>query len=107
MCQANDPAELYKVIENNKVECVEFLPTILRKLIDYMDKNKLKFTALRILICGSDRWFISEYHRFKKFLPTGSRLLNSYGTSETAIDSSYFEFTSKNIFLEKETSQVP
>jgi non-ribosomal peptide synthetase component F len=101
------PAELHSLIEKQRVECAEFLPTRLRTLVAHMHVNKLIFTTFKILICGSDNWYISEYFDIKNLLPSGTRLINSYGTSETAIDSSYFEFTDANLYLAEETVNVP
>lgn len=103
----SNPEELYDLIEKNDVECVEFLPNLLRNLVTYLEETGQRLTTLKILICGSDKWFISEYLKFKKLLPKQARLINSYGTSETTIDTSFFEFNEQNSFLEKECALVP
>jgi amino acid adenylation domain-containing protein len=103
----NNPRELHEIIETHGVECVEFLPNLLRSLMTYLEVNDKRLTTLKTLICGSDKWFASEYFKFKKFIPKHARLINSYGTSETTIDTSYFEFNQHNTFLEKECVQVP
>lgn len=101
------PEQLFNLIQNNKVECAEFLPVFLRSLFSYLSDTKQKLTTLKILICGSDKFFVSEYNHFINFLSPNTRLINSYGTSETTIDTSYFEFTKENSFLQNETIQVP
>lgn len=101
------PEEVFRLIELNRVECAEFLPALLRDLFHYLSDTKQKLTTLKVLICGSDKWFVSEYFYFKSYLANNVRLINSYGTSETTIDTSYFEFTEKNILIKDETIQVP
>jgi len=103
----DSPERLYRTIEDNRVECIEFLPTLLRALVNYMETEGLAFNTLHLLICGSDAWYVEEYFRFKQLLPPRGRLINSYGTSETTIDTSLFEFTQENEYLREECTHVP
>jgi acyl-CoA synthetase (AMP-forming)/AMP-acid ligase II len=48
---------------------------------------------MRVLIAGSDSWHMSEYRRFRRLCGPKTRLINSYGISETTIDSTFFEST--------------
>ncbi|MSU55269.1 MAG: amino acid adenylation domain-containing protein [Candidatus Taylorbacteria bacterium] len=104
---SKNPEQLFNLVQDNRVECAEFLPVLLRGLFGYLSDKKQKLTTLKILICGSDKFFVSEYNNFINFLSPNTRLINSYGTSETTIDTSYFEFTKENTFLQNETIQVP
>ncbi len=61
---------------------------------------------MRLLICGSDNWYLKEYKKVRSFLSANARLINSYGTTETTIDSSYFE-TNKAISKFDEQLSVP
>lgn len=88
-----NPIKLYKLILKERVTCAEFVPATLRKLIDYLDYTKQSLQFMRLLICGSDNWSVGEYKNFKRFCSKQTRLINSYGLTETTIDSTYFEIT--------------
>lgn len=86
-----NPERLYKTLKKNAITIAEFTPIVLRKLIYYLKKEKLDLHFMRLLICGSDIWTLKEYKEAKTYLSADARLINSYGTTETTIDSTYFE----------------
>jgi acyl-coenzyme A synthetase/AMP-(fatty) acid ligase/acyl carrier protein len=85
------PEELYKLIVQEKVDFAEFVPVVLRELMEYLEAGQKRLEQLRILVCGSDSWYTREYEHFSRFLGAHTRLINSYGVSEATIDSTYFE----------------
>lgn len=89
------PEKLYELLISNAINVAEFTPTVLRKLITYLDQKGLNLHFMRLLICGSDSWSLKEYKYFKSFLSSKARLINSYGTTETTIDSAYFELNNQ------------
>jgi len=92
-----DPEQLYSLICQERVDCAEFVPFVLRELMRYLESNDKRIDFIRILACGSDSWYMNEYNRFKQFLGPQTRLINSYGVAEATIDSSYFEGESKEL----------
>jgi len=86
-----NPKKLYELITKEKINCAEFVPTILRKLYDYLNLNNHSLAFMRLLICGSDNWSINEYRKLQKLCGKKTRVINSYGLTETTIDSTYFE----------------
>lgn len=86
-----EPAKIYNLLHDNQVECAEFVPAVVRALAEYMEINQLTLSHLKILICGSDTWTLSEYYKLKKLLGPNVRIINSYGLTEAGIDSAYFE----------------
>jgi amino acid adenylation domain-containing protein len=100
------PKPLYELLEKKAITIAEFTPTILRKLITYLDKKKLNLHFMRLLICGSDSWSFKEYKHFKSFLNPVARLVNSYGTTETTIDNTYFEISGLDTQID-DGSSVP
>ncbi len=82
---------LYAVIQQHRIRMAEFVPAVLRNLIAFVEKNQLRLDTFQTLIVGSDTWFVGEYKTIRKYLNSDARLINSYGTSETTIDSCYFE----------------
>ncbi|HEX4044132.1 MAG TPA: amino acid adenylation domain-containing protein [Gammaproteobacteria bacterium] len=86
-----EPEKLYALMITEKINCAEFVPTILRKLMNYIKSNDLSLSFMRLLICGSDNWSINEYRKLQKLCGAKVRVINSYGLTEATIDSTYFE----------------
>jgi amino acid adenylation domain-containing protein len=101
-----DSEQLYHLIKREKVNCAEFVPAILRQLINFVAKHQYNLSQLRLLVCGSDQWTMSEYRSVKRLCGEKSRVISSYGLTETTIDSSFFEEGSKDSLLD-DKSIVP
>jgi len=86
-----EPKEIYHLLHRQQVECAEFVPAVVRGLMEYVESNQLTLPHLKILICGSDTWTIYEYYKLKQIFGTNVRVINSYGLTEAGIDSAYFE----------------
>ncbi len=86
-----DPERLYGLMRREGVECAEFVPAVLRHLIQYLDETGERLDFMRLLICGSDSWYVSEYRQFLRFCGPETRLINSFGLTEATIDSCFFE----------------
>ncbi|MFB2923836.1 amino acid adenylation domain-containing protein [Aerosakkonema funiforme] len=88
-----DAEKLYHLMLREKVDCAEFVPAVLRNLIQYLEESEQRLDFMRLLVCGSDSWYGSEYSKFRQFCRSQTRLINSFGVTEATIDSSYFEST--------------
>ncbi|OYD96063.1 non-ribosomal peptide synthetase [Nostoc sp. 'Peltigera membranacea cyanobiont' 213] len=98
------PDRLYGLMCSEQVNCAEFVPAVLMNLLQYLEETQQSLDFMRMLVVGSDSWYISAYQQLKRFCGHQTRLINSYGVSEATIDSSYFETTTANLQLER---QVP
>ena len=85
------PSQLYALIERERITVAEFVPAVLRLLTDYLDDSEQRLDCLRLLISGSDRWYAEDYQRLTGRCGSRTRLINSFGLTETTIDSTYFE----------------
>ena len=85
------PEKLYSLMVAEKVNCAEFVPTILRRLIEYVEHENKPLDFMRLLVCGSDNWSINEYRKLQCLCKNRTRIINSYGLTEATIDSTYFE----------------
>jgi len=83
-----DMARLVQTIERHEVDFAEFVPTVMRKLVGYL-KAKSKILKMHTIVVASERWTVKDYQEIRYF--TQGRLVNSYGTSETTIDNTFFE----------------
>ncbi|AFZ01581.1 non-ribosomal peptide synthetase [Calothrix sp. PCC 6303] len=88
-----EPQKLYELMLQEKVDCGEFVPAVLRNLVQYLEQTGKSLDFMRLLICGSDSWYGSEYMKFRSFCGAKTRLINSFGVTEATIDSCYFETT--------------
>lgn len=86
-----EPQQLYELMRQHKIDCAEFVPVVLRNLVQYLEKSQQKLDFMRLVICGSDSWYGGEYSKFRNVLGKETRLINSFGVTEATIDSSYFE----------------
>ncbi|MCL5996769.1 MAG: amino acid adenylation domain-containing protein [Chloroflexi bacterium] len=86
-----DPSWLYDLMQRERVDCAEFVPAVLRQLIQYLKRTNQNLAFMRLLVCGSDSWQADEYRAFKRYCGPQTRLINSFGLTEATIDSSYFE----------------
>jgi amino acid adenylation domain-containing protein/non-ribosomal peptide synthase protein (TIGR01720 family) len=88
-----EPQKLYELMLQEKVDCAEFVPAVLRNLMQYLAQSGQRLDFMRLLICGSDSWYGSEYNQFRSYCGSQTRLINSFGVTEATIDSCYFETT--------------
>ncbi|SNR31532.1 hybrid non-ribosomal peptide synthetase/type I polyketide synthase, partial [Flavobacterium sp. ov086] len=86
-----DPARLYDLILEKGVTILEGTPGLVIPLMDYIYEQKLDYAWMKLLILGSDVCSINDFKRVYTRFGHAMRIINSYGTTETTIDSSYFE----------------
>ncbi|MES1022176.1 amino acid adenylation domain-containing protein [Gloeocapsa sp. BRSZ] len=96
-----EPQQLYELMRQHKIDCAEFVPVVLRNLVQYLEKNQQKLDFMRLVICGSDSWYGAEYSKFRDVLGKETRLINSFGVTEATIDSSYFEHAAVELLDEQ------
>ena len=85
------PERLYALMQQERVDCAEFVPVVLRSLAQHLDKTGERLDFVRLLICGSDAWYVGEYREFLRLCGPQTRLINSFGLTEATIDSCYYE----------------
>ncbi|MBQ0988762.1 amino acid adenylation domain-containing protein [Micromonospora sp. H61] len=94
LCPADlllDSAGLLDLIRRERVDFAEFIPVVLRRLIDHLERTDQRLSALEVAICGSDVWYGDEYMRFRRLLGPQTRLVNSYGVTEATVDNAMYE----------------
>jgi len=88
-----EPEKLYELMLQQRVDVAEFVPAVVRQLIDYVAKRGLSLEFMKLLVVGSDIWNVWEFEQLKTYCGDTTRVINSYGVSEATVDSSYFEST--------------
>jgi len=92
--QRMDLILLQNLFIKHNISIVESTPSLLIPLMDYIYDAKTKIKALKLLIIGSDVCNSTEFSRLKSRYGNSFRIINSYGTTETTIDSSFYENSS-------------
>lgn len=93
-----NPRQLYQTMLEEATDFAEFVPGVLRNLVAYLDEahySTLPF--LRTLVVGSDRWYVQEHQDLRRYCAPTTRIIHSFGLTETTIDSAYFLQTSEKL----------
>src|SRR5690606_14944967 len=77
--------------EQHRVNVLEATPALLVPLMDNIYEQGCDVSFMELLILGSDTCSADDFNRLFNNFGKQMRLLNSYGTTETTIDSSFFE----------------
>jgi len=94
------PEKLYQLMLQEGVDSAEFVPVVLRNLIQYLEKTQQNLQFMKLLVVGSDSFYLREYQKFRRYCGANTRLINSYGVSEATVDSTYFELRNGEVEVE-------
>ncbi|WP_335936126.1 non-ribosomal peptide synthetase/type I polyketide synthase [Streptomyces sp. PTD5-9] len=86
-----DTERLHRTMREERVDCAEFVPAVVRGLMDHCEREGHRLDFMRLLVVGSDVWKAGEYRRLRALCGPDTRVLNSYGVTEATIDSACFE----------------
>ena len=62
------PENLYELMRSEKVELAEFVPALMRPLLQYVEETRKTFDFMRVFICGSDALYGEEYKKLRQVL---------------------------------------
>ncbi|MEL6902072.1 MAG: amino acid adenylation domain-containing protein [Cyanobacteria bacterium J06606_4] len=85
------PEQLYHLMHTAKIACAEFVPGVIRLLMQYLVETGQSLDFMQLLIVGSDTWYMREYRQLQAVCGDYTRLVNSYGLTEDTVDSTFFE----------------
>lgn len=94
------PENLYELMRSEKVELAEFVPALMRPLLQYVQETRQTFDFMRVFICGSDALYAEEYKKLRRFCGADARVINSYGLTEATIDNIIFENSAADVHLD-------
>ncbi len=86
-----DPAMLTAILGDNQIDCVELVPAVAEALASELERTGCKLEPLRLLVVGSDTLQSDLFARLQCLVGRSGRVLNSYGLTETTIDSTFYE----------------
>jgi amino acid adenylation domain-containing protein len=86
-----EPAKLVELARAEACDYLEFVPAMVRGVIGHLEQTGSRLEAARLVVVGSDAWYMGEAAALARLLPPGTRLFNSYGITESTIDNTLFE----------------
>ncbi|MBA9085511.1 amino acid adenylation domain-containing protein/non-ribosomal peptide synthase protein (TIGR01720 family) [Fontibacillus solani] len=86
-----DPTRLYDWIHDWKITLFESPPALVVPFMNYIAEQGLEIDSLELLIVGSDAFSVGDYRMLKQRFEASMRIINSYGVTEAAIDSSLYD----------------
>ena len=86
-----DFKELSLLIEKCKINFIETTPAFVVLFMDYVYSNNLDISSLKLLVISSDACRTEDFNLIVSRFGNTIRVLNTYGITETTIDSSYFD----------------
>ncbi|WP_409462538.1 amino acid adenylation domain-containing protein [Amycolatopsis sp. GA6-003] len=84
-----DPAALLTLLEDERIEYAEFLPSVLRLLADHLETVGGRLPPVRLLAVGGEAWSREDYRRFQALTSPGTRIFNVYGVTEATIGNTW------------------
>jgi amino acid adenylation domain-containing protein/non-ribosomal peptide synthase protein (TIGR01720 family) len=91
------PPDLYELMRAEKVDLAEFVPALLRPLLQYLEETQQTLNFMRVVISGADALYADEYKKLRELCSDGARVFNSYGLTEATIDNIIFESSGANL----------
>ncbi len=82
---------LYRLIEKHSINVFESTPSLIVPFMNYIYDMGFDISFMELVILGSDICLMEDYMNLLNRFGTQMRIINSYGTTETTIDSCYFE----------------
>ncbi|NKZ03437.1 non-ribosomal peptide synthetase [Actinomadura latina] len=86
-----DPAELSRLIIAESVDTVELTPAVLDVWTSWLTVGGGRPSCLRLVVSGGEGWTTAGCRALREVLGPGTRIANTYGVAEAAIDSTWCE----------------
>ncbi|CAM2005620.1 non-ribosomal peptide synthetase/type I polyketide synthase [Acanthopleuribacter pedis] len=86
-----DPPALYTLLREQAVSHAEFVPAVLRHLVQWVGDTGRRLDFMTMIITGSDLWYARDQAALEAVCGAETRLVNSYGLTEASIDSTWYQ----------------
>ena len=64
-----EPAELVRLMRDESVDAAEFVPVVLRNLVQYLEETGQALDFMKLVVVGSDAWYAGDHRRARAVLP--------------------------------------
>lgn len=94
VCDADarlDPVAICELLQRHRITLFESTPGLILPLMEHVRAQRVALPDLRLLILGSDTLAWRDYARLVADFGETMRIVNSYGVTETTIDTCFFE----------------
>lgn len=85
-----DPVLFVHAIYVNNINRIVLVPSLLSVMLEYLDIKKIELKSLKIVVSSGEKLVSSVVNKFYTLLPQ-CKLVNYYGSSETAGDVTFYE----------------
>ncbi|MFB0845973.1 amino acid adenylation domain-containing protein, partial [Paenibacillus oleatilyticus] len=86
-----DPARLHYWISKERITIFESTPALIVPFMDYVAEHGLDMSSMELLITSSDSCSVTDYRVLQERFGSQFRIINAYGVTEAAIDSSLYD----------------
>ncbi|WP_326049725.1 non-ribosomal peptide synthetase, partial [Paenibacillus thiaminolyticus] len=86
-----DPSRLYHWMERERVTIFESTPALIVPFLEYVHEKGLDMSWMELLITSSDSCSVADYRTLQERFGSLFRIINAYGVTEAAIDSSFYD----------------
>ncbi|PZT52935.1 non-ribosomal peptide synthetase, partial [Paenibacillus silvae] len=86
-----DPNRLYGWIREQNITVFESTPALILPFMQHIDEEGLHVSSMQLLITSSDACSVTDYRWLQERFGEQFRIINSYGVTEAAIDSSFYD----------------
>ena len=86
-----EPDKLVALMLRQRVDAAEFVPVVVRGLLQYLAGSRGALGFMRLMVVGSDAWYVRELADLWQLCGGATRVIDSYGVSEATIDSCFYE----------------
>ncbi|MBD8499270.1 non-ribosomal peptide synthase/polyketide synthase [Paenibacillus arenosi] len=86
-----DPSRLHHWIERERVTIFESTPALIVPFMEYVHEQRLDMSGMELLITSSDSCSVADYRTLQERFGSLFRIINAYGVTEAAIDSSFYD----------------
>lgn len=88
-----DPSALSQYLVKHEITVFESTPALILPLMKEVYEQHIQLEAMKLLITSSDSCSVEDYRLLLERFGFRMRIMNSYGVTEAAIDSSFYEET--------------
>ncbi|WP_434784580.1 amino acid adenylation domain-containing protein [Paenibacillus polymyxa] len=86
-----DPSRLHHWMERERVTIFESTPALIVPFLEYVHEQQLDMSWMELLITSSDSCSVADYRTLQERFGSLFRIINAYGVTEAAIDSSFYD----------------
>lgn len=86
-----DPPALFALMRDAGISHAEFVPAVLRHLVQWLHDSGNRLDFMTMIVTGSDLWYARDQVALEAVCSANTRLVNSYGLTEASIDSTWYQ----------------